>query len=133
MNLKAKKELVARTLGVGIGRIKFVESRVDEIKEALTKQDIRDLYNDKAIIISEVKGRKKKDKKMKRRSIGNVRKRVNMRKQKYVKLTRKLRRYLNEIKSKISKKDKEEIRKRIKNKGFKSKSELKEYLAGVRK
>ncbi|KKQ34082.1 MAG: UDP-N-acetylmuramoyl-tripeptide-D-alanyl-D-alanine ligase, partial [Candidatus Nomurabacteria bacterium GW2011_GWB1_37_5] len=41
---------------VGKNRIKFVESRISEIKEAITKQDIKDLLNDGAIIISDKKG-----------------------------------------------------------------------------
>ncbi|NMB66838.1 hypothetical protein GYA25_02160 [Candidatus Woesearchaeota archaeon] len=133
MNLKSKKQLAARTLKVGVGRIKFVESRIDEIKEALTKQDIKDLYKDKAIIIKEIKGRKRKAVKKKRRTTGNVRKRVNKRKEEYVKITRKLRGYLKSLKGKLSKKDVEDIRKKIRNKFFKSKSDLKAYIAGVKK
>jgi large subunit ribosomal protein L19e len=133
MNLKSKKELAARTLNVGVNRIKFVESRIDEIKEALTKQDIKDLYNDKAIIIKEIKGKRKKEKKKKRRTAGNIRKKVNKRKQEYVKLARKLRSYLKNIKNKLPKKDVDEIRKKIRNRYFKSKSDLKNYIAGVKK
>ena len=53
MNLRKKKELIARTLKVGKDRITFVESRLEEIKEIITKQDVRDLVADKAIIIKE--------------------------------------------------------------------------------
>ena len=133
MNLTKKKSLAARTLGVGQKRIKFVESRLDEIKEALTKQDIRDLHNDGAIIIAEIGGRKVKAKKKKRRSAGNVRKKVNKRKQNYVKLTRKLRKYLKESEGKLTKKEKEDLRNKIRNKFFASKANFKEYIAGVRK
>jgi large subunit ribosomal protein L19e len=133
MNLKSKKQLAARTLKVGVGRIKFVESRIDEIKEALTKQDIKDLYKDKAIIVKEIRGRKRKVRKKKRRTVGNVRKRVNKRKEEYVKITRKLRNYLKSLKGKLSKKDVEDIRKKIRNRFFKSKSDLKAYIAGVKK
>jgi len=133
MNLKSKKELAARTLKVGTGRIKFVESRIDEIKEALTKQDIKDLYNDKAIIIKEINGRKRKERKKKKRTTGNVRKRVNKRKENYVRITRKLRSYVDSLKGKLPKKDVEDIKKKIRNKFFKSKSDLKSYIAGVKK
>ena len=57
MNLKKKKELAARTLKVGKGRIMFVDARLEDIKEALTKQDVRDLKEDGAIVVKEVKGR----------------------------------------------------------------------------
>jgi large subunit ribosomal protein L19e len=133
MNLKKKKQLAMRTFGVGEKRIAFVGPRIEEIKEALTKQDMRDLYKDGAIIIKPISGRKRIEKKKKSRSTGNVRKRVNKRKQEYVALTRKLRKYLYEIESKLTKKEKEDLRKKIKNKFFTSKSDFKNYITGVRK
>ena len=60
MNLNKKKELAKRTFNVGEERIVFVESRLKDIKEAITKQDMRDLRQDKAIIIKEKKGRRRK-------------------------------------------------------------------------
>ncbi len=54
MNLRKKKALAARTFGVGLSRIEFLEPRLDEIKEAITKQDIRDLYKDGAIRIKNI-------------------------------------------------------------------------------
>ncbi len=133
MNLKKKKQLAARTFDVGEKRIRFVESRLEEIKEALTKQDMRDLYNDKAIIIESIKGRKAKPKKKKKRGAGNIKKKVNKRKEHYVILTRKLRKYLKENEKKLTKKEKEDLRNKIRNKFFTSKANFKEYIAGVRK
>ena len=133
MNLKKKKLLAARTFGVGESRIKFLTPRLDEIKEALTKQDIRDLNKDGAIIILPVKGRKISTKKKKKRSAGNIRKKVNKRKQEYVKLTRKLRKHLVEIENKLTSKEKGDLRKKIKNKSFDSKSDFKAYIAGAKK
>lgn len=134
MNLSKKKELAKRTFGVGENRIVFVESRLNDIKEAITKQDMRDLRQDKAIIIKEKKGRKKVIRK-RRRSTGNIRKKINTRKRDYVILTRKLRKYVSEIKNqgKISKEEVNDIRKKIRNKTFRSKSHLKEYIEGLRK
>ncbi len=60
MNLEKKKKLAARTLNVGKERIIFLKSRLEEIKEAITRQDIKDLHKDGAIIIKEEKGRKKR-------------------------------------------------------------------------
>ena len=40
MNLGKKKQLAARTLGVGKSRVHFVNENLNEIKEAITKQDI---------------------------------------------------------------------------------------------
>jgi large subunit ribosomal protein L19e len=133
MNLKKKKQLAMRTFGVGEKRVMFLEPRLDEIKEALTKQDMRDLVKDGAIIIKPIKGKRKQERKKKSRSTGNVRKKVNKRKQEYVAITRKLRKYLFEIESKLTKKEKEDLRKKIRNRFFASKSEFKNYLAGVKK
>jgi len=132
MNLRAKKQLAAKALNVGKERIIFVNERIEEIKEAITKQDIRDLHKDKAIMIREIKGRKSNPKKRKKRSIGNVRVKVNVRKKNYVILTRKLRRHLAELKKqgKIENKELKELRKKIRNKSFKSKAHLKDYIGG---
>ena len=59
MNLGKKKMLASRTLKVGKERIVFVKGRLEEIKDAITKQDIRDLNKEGAILIKDVKGRKK--------------------------------------------------------------------------
>ncbi len=134
MNLSKKKNLAARTLKVGKEKIVFVKSRLDEIKEAITKQDIRDLAKDKAIILKNKKGRKKKIKK-KRKSVGNIRKKVKKTKKDYVTLTRKLREYVKELKNRgrVSKEEIKEIRKKIRNKGFKSKANLRDYIKELEK
>jgi large subunit ribosomal protein L19e len=134
MNLAKKKKLAERTFGVGKNRIIFLKSRHEDIKDAITKQDIRDLYKDGAIIIKERKGRKKA-KERRKKSAGNVRKKVKKRKQQYVILTRKLREYISELKKqgKISNKDVEDLRKKIRNRAFRSKAHLKEYFEGMAK
>ncbi|MFA4953430.1 MAG: 50S ribosomal protein L19e [Candidatus Pacearchaeota archaeon] len=133
MNLRKKKSLAARTFNVGEGRISFVKSRLDEIKEAITKQDIRDLQKNGAIIIKEKKGRRKVTKN-KSRSPGNIKKKVNKRKKEYVIITRKLRKYVGELKKqgKISSEDSNEIRKKIRNREFRSKSHLKENIGELK-
>jgi large subunit ribosomal protein L19e len=131
MDLGKKKSLAARTFKVGESRIVFVKPRLEEIKEAITKQDIRDLHKDGAIKIKDIKGRKKIEKK-RRRTVGHIKKNVNTRKRDYVLITRKLRKYLAEMKGKIAKEDKEDIRKKIRNKFFRSKSHMKEYIGGLK-
>jgi len=133
MNLRKKKALAARTFKVGVERIEFLEPRLEEIKEAITKQDIRDLYKDGAIRIKNVKGRKTKPRKKKKRTIGNVRKNINKRKKEYVTLTRKLRKHLAENKEKTTESERKDIRKKIRNKFFRSKSHLKEHIEGKNK
>jgi len=134
MNLGKKKELAKRTLGVGKEKIVFVESRLADIKEAITKQDIKDLHKEGAIVIKAVKGRRKVVRKRKR-SVGNVRIRVNTRKRDYVIMTRKLRKYVAELKKRgeLAKGDADDIRKKIRNKAFRSKAHLRDYIKELRK
>ena len=133
MNLSKKKSLASKTLKVGKAKIVFLLSRLDEIKEAITKQDIRDLKKEGAIIVKEPKGRKKNIKKNKKRGPGKIKKKVNKRKQEYVIMTRKLRKYTAEMKKqgKLSREEIKEIRNRIRNRKFKSKAHLKEYIGGL--
>ncbi|MFA5019472.1 MAG: 50S ribosomal protein L19e [Candidatus Pacearchaeota archaeon] len=130
MKLDKKKRLAARALGVGIGRIAFNKERLDEIKEAITRQDIKELEKSRAIKINLIKGRKTNIKKNTRRKAGNVRIKVKNRKQDYVKITRKLRTYVKELKKQgaLGNEKYKELRKQIKNKKFKSKKQLKENL-----
>lgn len=133
MNLGKKKALAARALKVGRKRIIFIEPRLQEIKEAITKQDIRDLHKERVILIKEKKGRRK-IKRKKSRSMGNVRKRINTRKKNYVLLVRGLRKYTNELKNqgKLFKEEVREIRNKIRNKDFKSKTSLREYIKALK-
>lgn len=135
MNLGRKKSLAARVLRVGKERVVFLNSRLGEIKEAITKQDIRDLTAEKAILVKEIKGRKKNISGRAKKSTGNIRKKIKKRKQGYVIMTRKLRKYISEMKKQgqISREESLEIRKKIRNRIFKSKAHLKEYIKNLRK
>ncbi len=130
MKLDLKKILAAKTLNVGKERIIFNNYRLDEIKEAITRQDIKDLFKSGAIIIKEIKGRRKNIKRKNKRGHGKIKKRVKDKKKEYVKITRKLRSYLKELKkqNKITKDKYYEIRSYVKNRKFKNKKSLKEYL-----
>ena len=100
MNLKKKRELIARTLKVGKGRIRIDETSINEIKEAITRQDIKELKSKKIIKTKEKVGRKKKEKRKTKRRKGSKKKKINTRKQDYVKLTRKLRKFVKNKKEK---------------------------------
>jgi large subunit ribosomal protein L19e len=130
MNLNKKKQLAAKTLGVGKGKIAFNINRLEEIKEAITKQDIRDLKQSGAIDVKENVGRRKLVKRKTRKRVGKIKIKVKTRKQDYVNLTRKLRTYLKELKKqgKIENEKYKEARRKIKNKDYKSKRNLKENL-----
>jgi len=118
MNLRKKKELAARILKVGKERIIFSQQRLNEIKEAITKQDIRDLKRDGAITVREISGRRKNVNKRKSRGPGKVKKRVNKRKRDYIVLTRKLRAHIKDLRNrgKIQQDKTDNLRKKIRNK-----------------
>lgn len=131
MKLEAKKELVARALKVGKNRIVFNTERLSELKEAITKQDIKDLKSSGAIHIKEVAGRKTKKKRKTRRREGSIKKTVKNSKEKYVTLTRKLRTYISYLKKtgQISPEKVSEIRKEIRASAFRSLANMKERIA----
>ena len=135
MKLKNKKELAGKALNVGKDRIIFVKSRLDEIKEAITKQDIISLHKEKAIRVKDVKGRRKIEKRKRKRSVGKIRRKVNVRKKEYAIMTRKLRKHVAELKEKkkLQREEILEIRKKIRNKDFRSLVHLKEYIGGLKK
>jgi len=99
MNLKQKKKIAAKIFKVGIGRIVFDPERLNEIKECITKQDIRDLFSEGAIKIKEKYGRKKILKRKKRKA-GSIKKRIFDRKKEYIIKIRRLRKYLSSLKEK---------------------------------
>jgi large subunit ribosomal protein L19e len=134
MKLENKKELASKTLNVGKGRVIFVNERLQEIKEAISKQDMRELHKEGAILIKEVKGRKKNISRRNKRGIGKIKKKINLRKSMYVTITRKLRGYIKELQTqkKLTKEEFVEIRKKIRNNEFKSKANLKNYIRGIK-
>lgn len=127
-NLNKRKELAAKVFGVGKGKILFNTLRLSEIKEAITKQDIRDLFADGAIMIRETRGRQKKKIRTTRRGPGKIKWVIGNKKRKYVIITRKLRRYVNELRvqGKITMQQYKDLRKQIKAGTFKDKAHLKE-------
>src|SRR3989344_751428 len=129
MNLQKKVALAIRTLGVGRDRIIFNKERLNEIKEAITKQDIRDLVKDGAIIIMNVSGRKTHQKRKTRRRKG-----VNS-KREYMIITRKLRSYLAHLKKtgNITNEKYRKLRTELRTRAFKSLSSMKERIVNMEK
>ena len=130
MKLEGKKALVARALNLGKKRIIFNSQRLSEVKEAITKQDIKDLLSSGAISIREVKGRKIITKRKGRRRAGSFRKKVKNSKRRYMILTRKFRAHLKNLRSKdkITKDEYIKLRKEISASLFKDLSRLKERI-----
>jgi len=56
VNLKAKKRLAARVSGVGVNRIKFDTDHLDDIADAITRENIRSLFTANTIRIKSFTG-----------------------------------------------------------------------------
>ena len=56
VNLKAKKRLVSRVTGVGVHRVWFDSERLDDIADAITRENIRSLITAKTIKIKSFTG-----------------------------------------------------------------------------
>jgi len=87
MNLSGQRRLAARLLKVGQTRVKFNPERIEDIDEALTKDDIRALISSGALVKKQKKGisrgrareKKAQQKKGRRRGSGKRKGTVNAR------------------------------------------------------
>ena len=59
VNLKAKKRLAARVVGVGVHRIKFDTDHLDDIADAITRENIRSLFTANTIRVKSFTGTSK--------------------------------------------------------------------------
>jgi len=59
VNLKTKRQLVSRILGVGVDRVKFDPEHLDDIADAITRDNIRSLITANVIEIKPIKGTSK--------------------------------------------------------------------------
>lgn len=134
MNLLTKKRLAARALGVGVNRIRFNNERLNDVKEAITKQDIRDLMADGALSIREVRGRSSGRTERPRRRAGSVKVHVGKQKRTYVNFIRKTRAYLAEIRKQenITSEQFIQLRKELKGRHIHSKTHLKERITHLK-
>jgi large subunit ribosomal protein L19e len=130
MKLENKKALISRTLGIGKNKIVFNRERLQEIKEVMTKQDVKDLLQSGAIILKDNCGRKKVVKRLTRRRQGSIRQKAVDKKRVYISLTRKLRAYLLQLKKskKITSEDFINYRKKVRAREFRSLSHMKERI-----
>jgi len=132
INLTQRKALAAKVLGCGKNKIRFDVAHLAEIKEAITKQDIRDMYAEGIISIAPNAGRKQHVQRKTRRGPGSIKLTIKDGKTEYGILVRKLRRHVGEIRkqNKIKQDKFEELRKKIRAGDFKSKAHLKSYMEG---
>ena len=56
VNLRAKKRLVSRNVGVGVNRVRFDTDHLDDVADAITRDDIRSLITANTISIKSFKG-----------------------------------------------------------------------------
>lgn len=135
MNLRNKKQLASKVLKVGANRIVFDLDSLKDIKEAITKQDIKDLFAEGIISIKDKKGRRKVVRRKNKRGPGKIKKKIKRKKQDYVKITRKLRATLKTLKdsNEITGEKYKELRKKVRDKAFKSKTSLKEFIKNENK
>jgi len=109
LNLRAKKKLAARVLGVGESRIWIDPKRAGDVDAALTREDIKRLVKDGAIRVKKKRGvsrgriRELRAKKEKGRRSGpgsrkGARHAREPRKERWIQMVRPLRRRLRELK-----------------------------------
>lgn len=132
MKLEGKKAFVAKVLGVGKARVVFNTTRLSDVKESLTRQDIRDLVSQGAITVKEPQGRKQVQKRKLRRRVGSIKKRPINKKREYMTITRKLRAFIAHLKKqgKISDEKYQSLRKEIRARNFNNLAHLKENIGG---
>jgi large subunit ribosomal protein L19e len=74
MKLGPQKRLAANLLNTGVNRVRFDQNKLEEIKEAITKEDLRALIREKAIFKDETnsqsRGRARNDLIQKRKGRG---------------------------------------------------------------
>ena len=56
VNLKKKRELIARMLGIGANRVRFEPDKLDDIADSITRKDLRSLVKRGTIWTTKVKG-----------------------------------------------------------------------------
>lgn len=103
-----QKRMAAKIMNVGINRVWFDPTRLNEIKEAITKADIKVLIKEGAIKKKPIKGIKKRAGKIRQlrkrkgrsRGAGKKRQIVKQKKKKYMIRIRKLRKYISLLKQK---------------------------------
>lgn len=138
MKVDTQKRIVADMFGVGRGRVWIDPNRLSEIKESITKADIKSLISDNAIKVKPVKGsskfriRKNKEQKRKGRQKGVGSKKGKQRKGKreWINKIRIQRRFLKELRAKdiINKKIYRNLYLKAKGGFFRSKRHIKLYL-----
>jgi len=141
--LLTQRKMAAKVLGVGLNRVWFDPNRLDEIKEAITKEDIRALIKEGVIKKRPIKGIKRRagkirqlrKRKGRRRRAGKRKKTIVLRKRNYIIRIRNLRKYIARLKKegKIDSKLSKKLRRWAKSGLIKSKREIDEKIELIKK
>ncbi len=140
MSLKTVRRLAADIAGVGESRVRILDAK--RAGEALTRDDVRSLFSEGAVAVSETKGVGRAKARFKqsrvqagrRRGWGSAKGGVKTReKAKWVSLVRGLRRALATHKNKIARSDYRRAYRMIKGGFFKNKRQLAEFVLGLKK
>mgnify|MGYP006272931031 CR=1 FL=1 len=137
MNLKLQKKLASKVANVGLDKIKFDPEAGEELKEAITKEDIRSLINEGVIKIKSSSGvsrfrakiKSSQKKKGRRRGQGTRKGSKSARvdtKRRWINQVRSQRGLLKKLKEKgeIKQKDYRDAYKKVKGNFFRSKRHL---------
>ncbi|MCD6371344.1 MAG: 50S ribosomal protein L19e [Candidatus Aenigmarchaeota archaeon] len=128
-----QKKLAAKVLGVGVSRVWIDPTKLEEVKKAVTKADIRKLVKRGVIKALSEKKKKRKEKKKRKKGPGSRKggkySRIS-KKEIWINTVRPLRRYLRELRDggKISKETYKKVYRLIKGGMFRSRAHLKIYL-----
>ena len=146
MKLNNQKVIAAGLLNCSKKRVVFDTERLEEIKEAITKADLRGLIKDKAIYAKPVKGisrgraRKRQEQRRKGRQKGHSSKKGKKtarlpKKKKWIIKIRNQRNFLKELKDKkiINKRMNSDLRSKAKGGFFRSKRHIKIFLEKIKR
>ena len=127
MKEKKAKQIASEILNSGVSRIKILPNAIEDVKKALTRNDIRKLVEDKKIIATPKKQKMKKEKKKKGVKKGTFKARKKVRWEDKVRAQRRLLKKLKAEK-KINNQNFKRVYKLIKSGNFASKSSLLTFL-----
>ncbi len=141
MNVKAQKKVAAKLLKCSTKKVKLDSTRLEEIKESITKRDIKGLIKDKAISkdagqeTSRARARKIQEQKSKgrRKGAGSKKGKINAtvsKKERWMSKIRAQRKLIKELRdeSKVSKETYNELYKKSKGGFFRSRRHIMIYI-----
>lgn len=133
MVLTTQRRIASKILKCGENRVRFNNEKIEEIEEAITRQDIKLLIKKGVIYKIQKKGISRARVEKKKRGLGSrkgAKNSIISRKEKWIKKVRAQRKKLRELKNKrlIERSVYRDIYKMIKSGAFKSTKQMIEYL-----